>query len=44
MALVVEDGSNVSGANTYVTLAEFKAWADERGITYDNDAKVTQHI
>lgn len=44
MALVVEDGSNVSGANTYVTLAEFKAWADERGITYDNDAKITNHI
>jgi len=44
MALVVEDGSNVSGANTYVTLAEFKAWADERGITYDNDAAVTKHI
>lgn len=44
MALVVENGSNVSGANTYVTLAEFKAWADERGITYDTDAKVTEHI
>ena len=44
MALVVEDGSNVSGANTHVTLAEFKAWADERGITYDNDAKITNHI
>jgi|TARA_R110000822_G_scaffold50546_2_gene131903 hypothetical protein len=44
MALIVEDGTGVSGANTYVTLAEFKAWADERGITYDNDAKVTEHI
>lgn len=44
MALVVENGSNVSGANTYVTLAEFKAWADDRGITYGNDADVTKHI
>jgi len=44
MALVVEDGSNVSGANTYVTLAEYKAWADARGITYPNDDTTTQHI
>lgn len=44
MALVVEDGSVVAGANTYVTLAEFKAWADDRGITYGTDAAVTQSI
>lgn len=44
MALVVEDGSVVAGANTYVTLAEFKAWADDRGITYGTDAAVTQQI
>lgn len=44
MALVVEDGSVVAGANTYVTLAEFKAWADDRGITYGTDDAVTQSI
>lgn len=44
MALVVEDGSVVTGANTYITLAEFKAWADDRGITYGNDSAVTQQI
>lgn len=37
MALVIEDGSVVSGANSYVTLAEFKAWADARDITYNAD-------
>lgn len=44
MALVVEDGSVVTGANTYVSLAEFKAWADDRGIAYGTDAAVTQQI
>lgn len=44
MALVQEDGSVVTGANTYVTLAEYKAWADDRGITYGTDAAVTQQI
>lgn len=37
MALVIEDGSVVTGANSYVTLAEFKAWADARDITYSAD-------
>ena len=41
MALVVEDGSIVTGANTYVTVAEFKAWADDRGITYGDDAAIS---
>jgi len=44
MALVVEDGSVVAGANTYITLAEFKAWADDRGITYGDDSAVTAQI
>jgi len=44
MALVVEDGSVVTGANTYVSLAEFKAWADDRGITYGADDAVTKQI
>lgn len=44
MALVVEDGSVVTGANTYVTVAEFKAWADDRGITYGDDAAISADI
>lgn len=44
MALVVEDGTLVSGADSYVTLAEFKAWADKRGVTYGTDEAVTQQI
>lgn len=32
MAIVVEDGTNVANANSFVTLAEYTAWADDRGI------------
>ena len=42
MALVIEDGSVVSGANSYVTLAEFKAWADSRDISYNADDNVVE--
>jgi len=34
MALIVEDGSEVSGANSYVSVDNFIAWADARGVTY----------
>ena len=34
MALTVENGSLVANANTYVSGADFAAWADARGITY----------
>ena len=44
MSLVIEDGSVVSGANTYVSLQNFKDWANLRNLTYGNDAKVTQSI
>jgi hypothetical protein len=44
MALVVEDGSVVSGANSYVTLTEFKTWADNRGIDYGTDYVLEQKI
>lgn len=33
MTIVVEDGSIVTGANSYVTEAEFIAYADARGVT-----------
>lgn len=44
MAIVVEDGTLVSGANSYITLAEFKAWADDRGITYGTDSKISEQL
>jgi hypothetical protein len=44
MALVVEDGSLVTGANSYITLAEFKTWADSRGIDYGTDYTLEQNI
>lgn len=44
MALIVENGTRVPGANSYVSLADFKAWADARGITYGSDATVEQQI
>ncbi len=33
MALVIEDGTQVAGANSYVTAAEAKAFAAARGVT-----------
>tara|TARA_R110000744_G_scaffold29513_2_gene70407 strand:+ start:1363 stop:1839 length:477 start_codon:yes stop_codon:yes gene_type:complete len=45
MALIVENGSSVSGSNTYVSLAEYQAWAAERGITHTgSDANLITHI
>ena len=44
MAIVVEDGTLVSGANSYITIAEYKAWADERGITSGSDSLLSQQL
>ena len=44
MSLVVEDGSIVSGANTYVSLEAFKAFANLRGLSHGDDAAVTKSI
>ena len=37
MALIVEDGSGVAGANSYVSLAEFRAFASLGGFTIPPD-------
>lgn len=34
MTLTVEDGSVVTGAESYVTIAQFKTYCDARGISY----------
>lgn len=36
--IVVEDGTEVSGANSYVTTAELATYADERGVTITGTA------
>ena len=40
MAIVVENGSVVSGANSYISLADFKLYAAARGITTGDTVKV----
>lgn len=37
MALIIEDGSVVTGANSYVTLADIRAYALARGVTLSAD-------
>lgn len=44
MALIVEDGSEVSGANSYVSVDNFIAWADARGVTYPALPELQQKI
>jgi len=44
MALVVEDGSLVANANSYVSAADFVAWADARGVTYPSYPEIEQKI
>lgn len=42
MALVVEDGTGLSNSNSYISVAELDAWADDRAIdlsAYDTAAK-----
>ena len=34
MTLIVEDGTVVAGAESYVTVLEFKSYCDKRGISY----------
>ena len=42
MAVVVEDGSIVTGANSYNTLAELRAYALARGVTLSADDTVLE--
>lgn len=37
MAIIVEDGNVIANANSYVTVAEWKAWAEPRGIEMPAD-------
>ena len=42
MALIVEDGSNVVGANTYANLATIRAYATARNVTLNADDTVLE--
>ena len=37
MALIIEDGSIVADANSYITLAEYRAYGEARGLTITTD-------
>ncbi len=40
MTLIVEDGNNLINSNTYVTVADFEAYAATRGITISGDSEM----
>lgn len=44
MALVIEDGSGVSGANSYITANEWDAWATARGISHSHSTTAIEHF
>ena len=48
MTLIIEDGTKVTGANSYITVAEYEAWVDARFGTnhtgHGDDALVEQYI
>lgn len=44
MTIIVEDGSIVAGANSYVTRQEVQDYADLRGIDYPCGAELDQNI
>lgn len=45
MTLIVEDGTVVAGAESYLTIAQFKTYCDNRGIVYSSftDTRLEQH-
>lgn len=42
MTLIVEDGTIVENANSYISLVEFKAYHDARGNTYSDDDTILE--
>lgn len=44
MAVTIEDGSIVSGANSYATRSEFIAYASSLGVTISDDATADSHL
>lgn len=44
VTVVVEDGSGVSGANAYVSVSDWKAYADQQGWEYTTTAYSNDQI
>jgi hypothetical protein len=44
MALTVENGTLVANANSYVSVGDYIAWADARGLTYPSYPQIEQKI
>ena len=44
MTIIVENGTLVANANSYVSVADFVSWADSRGITYPALPELEQKI
>ena len=45
MAIIVENGSVVAGANSYITLDEYRTWANARGFTsQDSDTILERYV
>ena len=44
MTLIIEDGSLVENANTFISLDDVKTYADLRGIEYPADNELSQNI
>ena len=44
MTLIIEDGSIVEDANTFISLEDVKSYADLRGIDYPADNELSQNI
>lgn len=44
MALIIEDGSGVANANSYVTTAEWDTWATARGIAHSHSASKIEEL
>jgi len=44
MALIVEDGSGVPGANSYIDVSEARAYADARGLSLPSDDQAVERL
>lgn len=44
MTITVEDGSNVTGANSYITLSEFEDYANARNVDLPEDKNVRESL
>ena len=41
--IIIENGTGVAGANSYITAAEWNDWTDARGITHSHSTEQIEH-